>query len=185
MTGPAPERVVLLDSEHREIGAAPKSEVHTANTPLHLAFSCHVFNPAGQVLVTRRALDKKAWPGVWTNSVCGHPGPGEPIADAVRRRADYELGLELQAISTVLPDFSYRAVDASGVVENEFCPVHFSLADGEPRPRASEVSEHLWVEPAALETAAAATPWAFSPWMVWQLRQFAARGIAYRAPQAG
>lgn len=188
MTGQAPRRrpresVVLLDVDHRPIGTAAKSEVHSAATPLHLAFSCHVFRADGKVLVTRRSLAKQAWPGVWTNSVCGHPAPGEAGQDAVRRRASYELGLELGAIAEVVPDFAYRAEDASGIVENEFCPVHFALAEGEPEPRGSEVAEFRWVAPADLVAAVAAAPWAFSPWLVLQLAEFSARGIDYTAPR--
>lgn len=187
MTGKAPARearesVVLLDSAHREIGTALKSEVHTSTTPLHLAFSCHVFAQDGRVLVTRRSLDKQAWPGVWTNSVCGHPAPGEPGQEAVRRRARFELGMELGSVREVLPDFAYRAEDASGIVENEFCPVHFARAAGQPEPRGSEVAEYQWVDPADLAAAVSATPWAFSPWLVLQLGELAARGIEYTAP---
>ena len=44
----AVERVVLLDEAARPIGSMPKSEVHTADTPLHLAFSCHVVDDEGR-----------------------------------------------------------------------------------------------------------------------------------------
>ncbi|MGW3471996.1 isopentenyl-diphosphate Delta-isomerase [Saccharopolyspora sp. NPDC000995] len=110
------EMVVLLDEQLSETGVAPKASVHTADTPLHLAFSCYVFGPDGRVLLTRRALGKKTWPGVWTNTFCGHPGPGEPMADAVARRGRQELGLTVTAPRAVLPNFRYRAVDASGIV---------------------------------------------------------------------
>lgn len=63
------EHVVLLDEQDKPSGTLEKYAAHTLNTPLHLAFSCWLFNEDGQLLVTRRSLSKKAWPGVWTNSV--------------------------------------------------------------------------------------------------------------------
>ena len=163
------EHVVLVDDAGQPIGTADKATVHHSDTPLHLAFSCHIVNPSGQVLVTRRALDKKTWPGVWTNAVCGHPGPDEDMADAIRRRVRHEIGLDVEDIRPTLPDFRYRAVDASGVVENEVCPVFVATATSDPAPRADEVCEWQWVDPAELQRAVTATPFAFSPWLVMQL----------------
>lgn len=169
------ELVVLLDESGAAIGTADKAEVHTSETPLHLAFSCHIFNDQGQVLITRRALGKKTWPGVWTNSACGHPGPGESMEDAIRRRAKDELGLELGAIAEALPNFRYRAVDASGVVENEICPVFVAIASADPEPADDEVCEWQWVSPEALVGAVNQTPFVFSPWLVDQMEQWGPR----------
>ena len=91
--GPPEELVVLLDEQGEAIGTTPKRGVHHADTPLHLAFSCYLFDDTGRLLMTRRALHKPTWPGAWTNSVCGHPAPGEPIEDAVRRRVLDEVGV--------------------------------------------------------------------------------------------
>ena len=166
-----PEQVVLLDESGEAIGTADKVAVHSTDTPLHLAFSCHVYNEAGQVLVTRRALSKLTWPGVWTNSFCGHPAPGETFEDAISRRALDELGMTVGDVSLILPDFRYRAVDASGIVENEVCPVYRAVATSDVNPNPAEVSEFAWVSPEALATAATAAPYAFSPWLGWQLAQ--------------
>lgn len=167
----AAERVVLLDESGQQIGTADKLLVHTLDTPLHLAFSCHVYGPDGKVLVTRRALSKLTWPGVWTNSFCGHPMPDEAIEDAVRRRAEAELGIRITAIELVLPDFRYRATDASGIVEYEICPVFRAETVDAVRPASSEVSEFAWVELDDLRAAVTAAPYAFSPWLGLQLAE--------------
>ncbi|TDL46802.1 isopentenyl-diphosphate Delta-isomerase [Kocuria rosea] len=170
------EEVVLLDEAHRPIGTAPKAGVHTTDTPLHLAVSCYVLDDDGRLLLTRRALGKKTWPGVWTNSFCGHPGPGEGFVEAIARRAGQELGFEVTGMTEVLPDFRYRAVDASGVVENEFCPVYVARATGQPRPLPAEVAEVAWIAPEELFAAAEAAPFLLSPWLLEQIADDRLRG---------
>ncbi len=170
------EQVVLVDESGSAIGTAPKSTMHGTDTPLHLAFSCYVLNPLGQVLITRRALAKKTWPGVWTNSFCGHPLPGESIPDAIDRRARFELGLDLDDVTVTLPDFRYRAVDSSGIVENEICPVYLATVSGDPIPNPDEVVEFAWVDPATLRRSVLDLPWAFSPWLGLQLKELTGFG---------
>lgn len=171
---PHAEQVVLLSEQGEPIGVADKQAVHTTDTALHLAFSCHVTNAEGLVLVTRRALSKLTWPGVWTNSFCGHPAPGETMEAAIARRASAELGIEVTGIEVVLPDFRYRAVDASGIVENEVCPVYRATTTDAVHPNPDEVAEFEWVTPQSLHAAATAAPYAFSPWLGWQLEQLGA-----------
>ncbi|MDF2561107.1 MAG: isopentenyl-diphosphate delta-isomerase [Microbacterium sp.] len=163
------DHVTLLAEDGTAVGTLPKSEVHTNDTPLHLAFSCYVLDTRGHLLVTRRSLAKKTWPGVWTNSFCGHPRPDEQMVDAVRRHGLDELGIRLSDVRLAVPDYRYRAVDASGIVENEICPVHVAVIDGQPLADPDEVSEWTWVEVPALIQAVSSTPFAFSPWLVEQL----------------
>ena len=166
------EQVVLLGPGGRPIGARAKVDVHTTSTPLHLAFSLHLFDAQGRVLITRRALGKATWPGVWTNSCCGHPGVSEALPAAVERRLGYELGAEVTDLRCVLPDFAYTATDASGIQENEICPVFAGRLHpgGSISANSAEVMDWVWVEWADLVTAILATPFAFSPWAVDQVR---------------
>jgi len=163
--------VVLLDEARRPIGTAPREGVHGRDTPLHLAYSCWLLGPDGRFLLTRRALTKRSWPGVWTNSFCGHPRLGEAMGSAVTRGGLHELGVEVDAVTPLLPDFSYRAVDANGTVENEFCPVHLARTTTALDPDPTEVAEHRWVEIDELRAALAAAPWALSPWLQEQAAQ--------------
>ena len=163
--------VVLVDDRCTPTGTADKVLVHDIDTPLHLAFSCHVYNSDGLVLVTRRSLGKLTWPGVWSNSFCGHPAPDESMEDAIARRAAFELGISVSAIEVVLPDFRYRAVDASGIVENEICPVFRAVTADVIAPNTDEVAEFAWLAPVELRHAVEGAPFAFSPWLGWQLEQ--------------
>ena len=166
------ELVVLCTEDGKEKGTARKGEVHTASTPLHFAFSAWLFDDSGNVLLTRRALNKLTWPGVWTNSFCGHPGPDETFEEALVRRASEELGTTVKNIESVLPEFRYRAVDASGIVENEICPVYFAELDGKLDPNPDEVCEFEWVSMESLKEAVKSFPFIFSPWLVEELEQF-------------
>ena len=161
--------VVLVDDDGQPIGTAPRLEVHTGETPLHLAFSTYLVDDAGRLLMTRRALGKKTWPGVWTNSACGHLLPGESAVDAARRRVPGELGADPEDLRMALPDFRYRAVDASGVVENEICPVMVGRITTDIAPDPDEVAEHAWMDWATVRAIARDSPHLLSPWCVAQV----------------
>jgi isopentenyl-diphosphate delta-isomerase len=139
------DEVVLLDETGRAVGTLSKSAVHTRDTPLHLAFSCYVFNERGEFLLTRRALGKLTWPGVWTNSCCGHPLPGEDLTASVARRLRDELGTAPVRTDLVLPAFRYQARMDNGVLENEMCPVLRAVTADPPAPAAAEVADTMWV----------------------------------------
>lgn len=178
---PGPERgwadddeVVLLDPQGAVAGTCPKSLVHHDDTPIHLGFSCYVVDPDGRVLVTVRAYDKASFPGVVTNSACGHPRLGEPLEQAVRRRLSRELGIEagdIDEVVTVLPDFVYRARSAT-LVEHERCPVlRATVRRGvTPALHPGEVAEASWWSWADLVAAAADAGSSLSPWCREQVR---------------
>lgn len=141
------EQVVLVDEDDRPVGTTDKSTVHTQDTPLHRAFSLFLFDDHNRLLLQRRAEHKVTWPGIWSNSVCGHPLPDEGYTAAAQRRLSYELGIHIptEAIHMVIPDYRYR-YEFQGVVENEFCPVLVVRQAVTPKPNPDEVSEIRWVQ---------------------------------------
>ncbi|MGH3671198.1 MAG: isopentenyl-diphosphate Delta-isomerase [Pseudonocardiaceae bacterium] len=161
--------VVLLDDRLSPIGQMPKSQVHHTQTPLHRGFSCYIFDASEQLLMTRRATSKQTWPGVWTNTCCGHPLLDEPVTQAATRRLQDELGLTLTHSEVALPEFRYRVVAPDGVVENEFCQVLVGAVDGVPMPDPTEVLEYRWAPWHQVVTLAETAPWAISPWAALQI----------------
>ena len=170
------ESVVLLDEAGYASGTADKAAVHHAQTPLHLAFSCYLFNEAGQFLLTRRAESKRTWPGVWTNTCCGHPLPGEPIDGSVLRRLRVELGIGSAKLALVLPRFRYQARMANEVMENEVCPVYAAYADAPVDPDPAEVADAKWVDWDEFCEGVRTGRQPISPWCAMQLSELTALG---------
>ncbi len=179
------DNVVLLDDAGAPVGEAPKSVVHHDDTPLHLAFSCYVVDPAGRLLVTTRAATKPSFPGVVTNTVCGHPRPGEDLAEAVRRRARSELGVDVRDLRLVLPDFRYRAV-MNGLVEHELCPVFVGFVDDDRLVTdPEEVDDAQWVPWSQFRGEVLGGDRVVSPWCAEQVPLLDALGPDPRAWPAG
>lgn len=172
------ELVILVDEAGHAIGSAPKATVHHERTPLHLAFSCYVFDRAGRLLMTQRAHDKPTFPGVWTNSFCGHPTPGEDLPGAVERRARQELGMTLEAVTLALPAFRYEARGANGVREHELCPVFTAIAASEAAPAPSEVAAVEWVGWRSLRDEVLAGRRDVSVWCAAQVAELTGRELA-------
>jgi len=175
------EHVVLLSETGEVLGTAAKADVHSTDTPLHLAFSCYVVDEDGRLLLTRRALSKRTWPGVWTNACCGHPALGEDLEGAVLRRLGHELGLEAPIeLSPLLPDFRYRAVMDNGIVENEICPVYLARVRSGTvvSPEPSEVEDYRWATPQEFRRLIDGGQVPVSPWAMLQMRELDELGAA-------
>lgn len=138
------EFVVLVDEKNNVLGTALKSEVHTANTPRHRAFSCFIFNQKGELLLQQRSHLKQTWPLIWSNSCCGHPGLNEENIDAVKRRLQVELNLHEVDLHEVLPGYRYKA-ELYGIVENEICPVFVGFTSELPKANPAEVESIQWI----------------------------------------
>lgn len=147
MTSKSKEYIYYVDEDGKPSGETKeKLSAHSADTMLHAAFSCYVFNEDGKFLVTQRASSKKVWPGMWTNSCCGHPAPDESMEDAIKRRSEYELGLKVEEIQCVMPKYTYKTPPYKGIVEHEFCPVYTAIATSEVVLNKDEVKDYKWVD---------------------------------------
>lgn len=166
----------LVDEHGHTIGNAEKLSVHLAPGRPHRAFSVFLFDTEGRLLLQQRAQEKYHSPGVWSNTCCGHPYPGESPLVAAARRTTEELGVAPSAIreaGTVrydLPD------PASGLVEREYNHLFVGTVTGQPSPDPEEVRQVLSVSPADL--AQLREDATFSVWFdtVWQATLPALRG---------
>jgi len=164
------ETVVLVDENDREVGTAEKLEAHVSGA-LHRAFSVFVLNGRGELLLQRRAAGKYHCGGLWTNTCCGHPRPGEPVAAAARRRLNEEMGIdcELSPAGT----FVYRAEVGGGLVEHEYDHVFLARHEDDPSPDPAEADAWRWADVETLIADAEASPAEFTPWFALALRELA------------
>ena len=154
--------VVLVDSGDVVLGVAPKIEVHREGR-LHRAVSVVLFDDAGRILLQRRADGKYHSGGLWSNSCCGHPRPGEAVSSAAQRRLSVELGIDDCQLTRV-SDFVYYAEVGGGLVEHELDHVLVGRWTGTMRPNPSEVSATRWVDRDTLLTELTELPRQFTPW---------------------
>ncbi len=167
------ERVILVDEHDREVGTGEKLAVHQAGR-LHRAFSVFVTDLAGRLLLQRRAPGKYHSAGLWSNTCCGHPRPGEPTPTAARRRLREEMGFDCP----LAPAFSfiYSAALGNGLTEHELDHVFIGSFAGTPHPDPAEVAEWQAVAVGQLQAELAANPRAYSAWLPAALDGLVARG---------
>jgi len=157
------EYVILVDENDRQIGTAEKLAAHQNGGQLHRAFSIFVYNAAGELLLQQRARVKYHFGGLWSNTCCGHPRPGETVTDAAERRLAEEFGFNRPL--SVQRTLIYDAHDsASGLTEREFLHILTGRFDGLPRPNPEEIDAFGWKSPTAVAEELRNTSQRFTPW---------------------
>jgi isopentenyl-diphosphate Delta-isomerase len=177
---PGEERVILVDTRDVEVGSEEKLQAHR-DARLHRAFSVFVFDSAGRLLCQRRALTKYHSPGLWSNTCCSHPRPGEGTTGAARRRLWEEMGLrcELEEVHA----FIYRADLGQGMHEHEYDHVYFGTCDLAPRPDPREVDGWEWMPIGMLLGMMERDPRRFTVWFRLAMGELGERGLL-RDPRA-
>jgi isopentenyl-diphosphate delta-isomerase len=156
------EPLILVDEGNRAIGTAGKMAVHRAGL-LHRAFSIFIVDARGRIVLQQRSAKKYHSAGLWANSCCGHPRPGERTLAAAQRRLHEELGIS----SPLLFGFHarYQCDLDHGMHENEFVYVYFGPLIGETRPEPDEVSGVEFADPAEIGRRIGRQPEAFTYWL--------------------
>ena len=163
------EKVILVDENDCEIGTAEKLEAHR-EAKLHRAFSIFVFNSQGRLLLQKRAKEKYHSGGLWTNTCCSHPRPGQPLEKEVYRKLIQEMGFECELQKVF--EFTYKVKLENDFSEHEYDHVFVGTFDGEPSPRPQEVEDWKWIDPEALREDVQRNPEIYSHWFQILLNNF-------------
>jgi len=130
--------VILVDKNDRQIGTAGKMEAHHKGL-LHRAVSVFIVNSRGEWILQKRAHDKYHSNGLWTNTCCTHPNPGETVEDSAKRRLMEEMGIKCDL--TKLFTFIYREKLDRELTEHELDHVFLGITDNLPVINTQEVEE--------------------------------------------
>jgi isopentenyl-diphosphate delta-isomerase len=161
--------VELVDESGAAIGSCSVAEAHAEPGRRHRAFSVLLYDQDGRVLLQRRAAAKTRFASRWSNTCCGHPAPGQAIADAAAVRLTEELGLTPEHTTPLVEIgvYPYHAADpGSSRVEREWDHVLVAtLTSGQPGPDPAEVSDYAWLSAQALRTRLSSSPQDYTPWL--------------------
>lgn len=156
------EQLVLVDENDCEIGIEEKLKTHLEGR-LHRAFSIFVFDNSQRLLLQKRAQTKYHSGGLWSNTCCGHPRPGESTIIAAHRRLREEMNFDCDLHK--LFTFQYRAELENNLIENEVDHVFIGKFYGVPFPNAEEVQDWKWIDLIDLKNELEKHPEDYSYWL--------------------
>lgn len=156
------DQLILVNEKDVATGIGEKLKVHQDGL-LHRAFSIFIFNSCGELLLQRRAHDKYHSPGLWSNTCCGHPRPGEQLLVEARRRLKVEMGLDCHLVT--FDSFIYRADVGYGLVEHEFDHLLIGHSEADPVLKPEEAIEWRRVSLAVLVSEVRECPEDFTCWL--------------------
>lgn len=157
------EEVILVDFEDRETGRMEKEKAHR-EAKLHRAFS--VFLHRGrELLIQKRAAGKYHCGGLWTNTCCSHPRPGETVREAAVRRLKEKAGIRAENLEELYRFFYYAPLD-HGFTEFECDHVLVGEDAGDFHPDPREIEELRWVACDDLKRKMMEHPEKFTPWFL-------------------
>ncbi|MGD1844654.1 MAG: isopentenyl-diphosphate Delta-isomerase [Salibacteraceae bacterium] len=157
----AEEKVILVDESDRPLGTMDKLEAHRQGV-LHRAFSVFVFNEQNELLLQQRAHHKYHSGGLWTNTCCSHPRPGEEVMDAAHRRLVEEMGFDCPIEFKF--SFIYKKVLDNELTEHELDHVLVGQFSDAPEVNPDEVGGWRYVDLETLMKEINLYPERFTEW---------------------
>ena len=159
--------VVLVDMFDRETGSEEKMQAHRQGH-LHRAFSVFLYR-GDRILLQKRAREKYHCGGLWTNTCCSHPGPGEDVEKSARERLEEEMGISIPRLTEIC-SFVYRAKFGNGITEFEYDHIFAAPCSKDPEPDLSEVEDWCWIGIPELMARVEKEPHLFTPWFITALK---------------
>lgn len=156
------EQVILVDESDMPIGTCEKLEAHQNGGKLHRAISIFIFSPKGEMLLQQRAKKKYHCGGLWANTCCSHPRPGESVDEAAHRRIKEEMGFDCELREVY--SFIYRVEFDNGLTEHEYDHVLVGTWEGNPAVNIEEVEDWKWVTQSELSTGIKKKPENYAFW---------------------
>ena len=163
------DAVILVDADDRVIGTMPKLEAHRRGV-LHRAVSVFVRDGGNRLLLQQRTIRKYHSGGLWTNTCCSHPRPGEGAAEAAARRLVEEMGFACSL--TFLFPMQYFAQVSNGLIEHELVHVFSGQFEGAPDPNPYEVMAWCWRRPAEIAKGVEERPQDYTVWFQKYCREY-------------
>jgi len=154
--------VILVDKNDYEIGIMKKLKAHQGGR-LHRALSVFVFNEKNELLLQKRALSKYHSGGLWTNTCCSHPQPGENVQFSAERRLREEMGLTCHL--TYAFQFQYETKLNNNLIENELDHVFIGYSRELPNHDPAEVEEWKYMSIESLNKEFATNPRKYTEWL--------------------
>ena len=130
--------VILVDMNDNQVGVMEKMEAHR-QAILHRAVSVFIINSKGEWILQKRALDKYHSMGLWTNTCCTHPSPGESDIESANRRLVEEMGITCKLEK--LFSFIYKEKLENDLTEHELDHVFIGTTDNEPVINTNEADD--------------------------------------------
>jgi isopentenyl-diphosphate Delta-isomerase len=155
------QQVVLIDENDQALGVEEKLAAHQQGL-LHRAVSVFILDHSNRLLMQQRALGKYHSAGLWSNTCCGHPEPGETPLDAAKRRLRQEMNIDCDLVR--VGGFVYRAEVGNGLIEHEYDHVFVGRYDNDPVVASDEAETFAWVTFDDLNADVEGNPGRYTKW---------------------